>query len=69
MRSEGRRSPRSRFPLFNPKIALEGGDKEFYQDATDAKQRPSKQISRNGCAATAGLAKTGMEGTWQAGRD
>jgi hypothetical protein len=21
----------------NPKIALEGGDKEFYQDATDAK--------------------------------
>jgi hypothetical protein len=24
----------------NPKIALEGGDKEFYQDATDAQQRP-----------------------------
>ena len=44
--------------LFNSKIALEGGDKEIYQDATDAKQRPSKQIR-----------KTGMEGNWQAGRD
>jgi hypothetical protein len=32
--------------------------KEFYQE-----------ISRNGSEATAGLAKTGMEGTWQAVRD
>jgi hypothetical protein len=36
-----------RLGSFIPKIALEGGDKEFYQE----------------------IRKTGMEGTWQAGRD